>query len=204
MTAHPGRLGLVVGADTRGGYRDPDAKEIVLTEDLLYGYQGARSGSAGSKKLPGRRVQDTVQLSVGDYLIHPDHGIGRFLGLEPRQVLGVTRDYLILKYAGEGKLYLPVEQLPLLRRHPGTTDDPPRLSTLGTNEWARARERARVNAHELAGKLIRTYAERQVQAGAVDARQPRVGRTHRGELPLYVLTPDQKKCGPGDLARYGA
>ncbi len=191
VTTHPGRLALVVGADTRGGYRDADTKEIVLTEDLLYGYQGSRPGSAGSKKLPGRRVQDTVQLSVGDYLIHPDHGIGRFLGLEPRQVLGVTRDYLILKYAGEGKLYLPVEQLPLLRRHPGTTDDPPRLSTLGTNEWGRARERARVNAHELAGKLIRTYAERQVQAGLSMPANPEWDVLIEENCP-FTLTPDQK------------
>ena len=162
---HPGVLGLSVGssmdAATRGGYRDPQAKEVIVTEDLLYGYQGTRKHT----KLPGRGVHDAAQLAVGDYLIHPDHGIGRFMGLEPRQVIGVTRDYLILRYAGEGKLYLPVEQLPLLRRHPGTTDDPPRLSTLGTNEWTRAREKARASAQELAQKLIRTYAERQVTAG---------------------------------------
>ena len=70
VTAQPGKLTFVVGADTRGGYRDAQTKEIVLTEDLLYGYQGSRPGGTGSKKLPGRRVQDTVQLSVGDYLIH--------------------------------------------------------------------------------------------------------------------------------------
>ena len=187
---HPGTLELVVGSDTRGGYRDPNAKEVVLTEDLLYGYQGSRPGGVGGKKLAGRRVQDTVQLSVGDYLIHPDHGIGRFLGLEPRQVLGVTRDYLILRYAGEGKLYLPVEQLPLLRRHPGTTDDPPRLSTLGTNEWARARERARVGAQELAQTLIRTYAERQVQEGLSMPANPEWDGLIAENCP-FTLTPDQ-------------
>jgi transcription-repair coupling factor (superfamily II helicase) len=187
VRAHPAQLGLVVGADTRGGYRDPEHKEVVLSEDLLYGYQGSRQ----AKKLPGRRVQDTVQLSVGDYLIHPDHGIGRFTGLEPRQVLGVTRDYLILKYAGEGKLYLPVEQLPLLRRHPGTTDDPPRLSTLGTNEWARAREKARVGAQELALKLIRTYAERQLQTGLSMPANPEWDGLIEANCP-FVLTPDQK------------
>lgn len=191
VSTHPGALELVVGADTRGGYRDASREEIVLSEDLLYGYQGSRPGGFGSKKLPGRRVQDTVQLSVGDYLIHPDHGIGRFIGLEPRQVLGVTRDYLILRYAGEGKLYLPVEQLPLLRRHPGTTDDPPRLSTLGTNEWARAREKARVNAQELAGKLIRTYAERQIQRGLSMPANPEWDVLIEENCP-FVLTPDQK------------
>ncbi len=157
----PGQVSLLIAKETQGGYRDPASKEVVLTEELLYGYQGGRR----LKKMPGKAVHDASQLTVGDYLIHPDHGIGRFLGLEPRQVVGVTRDYLQLQYAGEGKLYLPVEQLPLLRRHPGTTDDPPRLSTLGTNEWARARERARVNASELAAELIKAYAKRQVASG---------------------------------------
>ena len=190
---HPGVLGFAVGSDiegaSRGGYRDPQAKEVILTEDLLYGYQGTRKHS----KLPGRKVHDAVQLAVGDYLIHPDHGIGRFMGLEPRQVVGVTRDYLILRYAGEGKLYLPVEQLPMLRRHPGTTDDPPRLSTLGTNEWARAREKARVNAQVLAQKLIRTYAERQVSKGVSLGEVPDWDPLIEENCP-FTLTNDQRKA----------
>ena len=183
---HPGEVSLVLAQGARGGYRDPERREVVLSEELLYGYQGGRR----LQKLPGRRVHDASQLTVGDYLIHPDHGIGRFLGLEPRQVVGVTRDYLQLQYAGEGKLYLPVEQLPLLRRHPGTTDDPPRLSTLGTNEWARARERARVSAQELAAELIKTYAARQVSRGTayppVDDWDPLIE-----ENCPFTLTPDQ-------------
>ncbi len=182
----PGEISLVLGRGVRGGYRDPERREVVLSEELLYGYQGGRRLA----KLPGRRVHDASQLTIGDYLIHPDHGIGRFLGLEPRQVVGVTRDYLQLQYAGEGKLYLPVEQLPLLRRHPGTTDDPPRLSTLGTNEWARARERARVNAQALAAELIKTYAARQVSEGtafpAVAEWEPLI----EDNCP-FTLTPDQ-------------
>ncbi|HZJ09062.1 MAG TPA: transcription-repair coupling factor, partial [Trueperaceae bacterium] len=157
-----------------------------LSEELLYGYQGGRKLS----KLPGKRVHDASQLTVGDYLIHPDHGIGRFLGLEARQVVGVTRDYLQLRYAGEGKLYLPVEHLPLLRRHPGTTDDPPRLSTLGTNEWARARERARVSASEMAAELIKAYAQRQISTGTEFPAQSewdvQIGKNFE-----FELTPDQ-------------
>ena len=165
---HHAQVSLMLSKDVQGGYRDPARKEVVLSEELLYGYLGGRKLS----KLPGKRVHDASQLTVGDYLIHPDHGIGRFVGLEARQVVGVTRDYLQLQYMGEGKLYLPVELLPLLRRHPGTTDDPPRLSTLGTNEWARARERARVSASEMAAELIKAYAQRQVSVGTAFPEQP--------------------------------
>jgi transcription-repair coupling factor (superfamily II helicase) len=186
---HPGKIGLVIAPDARGGYRNAERKEIIITEELLYGYQGVRK----AKRLPGKSVHDAVQLSVGDFLIHPDHGVGQFMGLEPRQVVGVTRDYLLLKYGGEGKLYLPVEQLPLLRRHPGTTDDPPRLSTLGTNEWARARERARVSAQELAMKLIRTYAERQVTKGFPLPAVPDWDKLIDENCP-FVLTLDQQRA----------
>lgn len=192
---HPGEVSLIVGSHASGGYRHNDAREIVLTEDVLYGYQGTRQ----LKKLPGHAVNDASALTIGDYLIHPDHGIGRFMGLEPRQVVGVTRDYLILRYAGEGKLYLPVEQLPLLRRHPGTSDDPPRLSTLGTNEWARARERARVNAQELAAELIKTYAKRQVSEGVAMPAVPDWDHLIEDNCP-FTLTTDQRDAVDATLS----
>ncbi|MEJ2668313.1 MAG: transcription-repair coupling factor [Deinococcales bacterium] len=186
VAPRPGEVALVMAPGAHGGYRDPERREVVLSEELLYGYQGGRR----LRKLPGKRVHDAAQLTVGDYLIHPDHGIGRFLGLEARQVVGVTRDYLMLQYAGEGKLYLPVEQLPLLRRHPGTTDDPPRLSTLGTNEWARARERARLSAVALAAELIKTYAARQVSEGTAYPPVAEWDELIRANCP-FTLTPDQ-------------
>jgi len=198
VEAHAGEVSLVLGPGVQGGFRDPERMEVVLSEELLYGYQGGRRLG----KLPGKRVHDAAQLTVGDYLIHPDHGIGRFLGLEARQVVGVTRDYLMLQYAGEGKLYLPVEQLPLLRRHPGTTDDPPRLSTLGTNEWARARERARVSAVELAAELIKTYAARQVSRGTAYPPAPEWDELIQANCP-FVLTPDQSTAVEETLADMG-
>lgn len=184
---HPGRVTLALAAAVGGGYKSEARKEVVVTEELLYGYQGGRKAT----KLSGKRVHDAAQLTVGDYLIHPDHGVGRFLGLEPRQVVGVVRDYLRLQYAGEGKLYLPVELLPLLRRHPGTTDDPPRLSTLGTNEWARAREKARASAEALAAELIKTYAKRQVSKGTSFPPVPEWDVLIERNCP-FTLTPDQR------------
>ncbi|MEX2501512.1 MAG: transcription-repair coupling factor [Trueperaceae bacterium] len=195
LASEPHDLALVMAGKVEGGYRDDARREIVLSEELLYGHQGGRT----LKRLPGRSVQDASQLSVGDYLIHPDHGVGLFQGLESRQVLGVARDYLNLKYAGEGRLFLPVEQLPLLRRHPGTSDVPPRLSTLGTNEWARAKEKARVSAMELAAELIKTYAKRQVSQGTAFPPQPEWDPLVVKNFP-FRLTPDQKTSVEATLA----
>src|SRR5690606_28779738 len=107
------------------------------------------------------------------------------------------------QYTGEGKLYLPVELLPMLRRHPGTTDDPPRLSTLGTNEWARARERARDSASAMAAELIKAYAQRQLSVGAKFPEQPEWDLLIEKTFG-YKLTGDQGKAVAdvdADLAR---
>ena len=164
-----GGLGFL-RAGGEGGFVIPEHKTVVITEDLIYGFQG---GSAlRGKKIAGRPVTDALGLHVGDFLIHPEHGIGRFEGLETRKVLGVTRDYLNLEYRGGARLSVPIEQLPVLRRHPGTTDDPPVLSSFDKKDWARAKERARKNAEEVAGKLLVQYAARQVTPGNAFPAQP--------------------------------
>lgn len=192
---HEPRVTFVVGGRLEGGYRSESRREVVVTEEVLYGNQGGRS----SRRLTGRAVQDAKQLTVGDYLVHPDHGVAEFQGLETRTVLGVTRDYLNLRYAGEGRLYLPVDLLPTLRRHPGTSDTPPRLSTLGTNEWARAKEKARVSAQELAAELIKTYAARQVATGLSHPPQPEWDPLVVKNFP-HQLTPDQASAVDATLA----
>ncbi|MGI8747829.1 MAG: DEAD/DEAH box helicase, partial [Deinococcus sp.] len=157
-----GGIGFLRGGG-EGGFILASQKLVVLTEDLIYGFQG---GSAlRGKKLSGPPVQDALGLAVGDFLIHPEHGVGQFQGLEARTVLGVARDYLNIEYRGGARLYLPIEQLSVLRRHPGTTDDPPLLSSLDKKDWTRARERARKNAEEVAGRLLVQYAARQVTPG---------------------------------------
>ena len=158
----PGTLGFLK-AGGEGGFALEQERTVVLTEDLIYGFQG---GSAlRGKKLSGRPVTDALGLAVGDFLIHPEHGVGQFQGLETRTVLGVTRDYLNIEYRNHARLSVPIEQLPVLRRHPGTTDDPPNLSDFDKRDWSRAKERARKNAEEVAGRLLVQYAARQVTPG---------------------------------------
>ena len=189
LEAHPGLLTFVPGP-YEGAFLDPDRRTVYLTEPHLYAF-GA--GGARIKRVVGGDVQDVGALEPGDYLIHPEHGIGQFLGLEPREVLGAKRDSLTLQYAGEGKLSLPVEQLPLLKRHPGTTDDPPRLSSLGKGEWKRAREKAQKDAEELAARLIVLHAKRAATPGRAFAPNPELDPLVEQNFP-HTLTPDQEKA----------
>ncbi|GGK12259.1 transcription-repair-coupling factor [Deinococcus malanensis] len=183
-----GGLGFLRAAG-EGGFVIPEHRTVVITEDLIYGFQG---GSAlRGKKLTGRPVTDALGLHVGDFLIHPEHGIGRFEGLETRKVLGVTRDYLNIEYRGGARLSVPIEQLPVLRRHPGTTDDPPVLSSFDKKDWAKAKERARKNAEEVAGKLLVQYAARQVTPGNAFPPQPEWDEQIEQNFK-FELTSDQK------------
>lgn len=182
---------LMVPARFEGGFVDAVEKRVFLTEDLLYGYSGATLLRA--RRVLEKSATDADSLVVGDYLIHPDHGIGQFLGTETREVLAVKRDYLVLRYAKDGRLYLPIEQLPLLKRHPGTTDDPPRLSSLGKPEWKRATDRAKKSAEELAARLIILYAKQEstpgVSMGALAEWDPLI----ENDFP-YQLTVDQARA----------
>ena len=183
-----GELGFLRSSG-EGGFVLESGRTVVLTEDLIYGFQG---GSAlRGKKLSGKPVTDALGLAVGDYLIHPEHGIGQFQGLETRTVLGVTRDYLNISYKSSAALAVPIELLPTLRRHPGTTDDPPALSSLDKNAWTKAKERARKNAEEVAGKLLVQYAARQVTPGNSFAPNPEWEQQIEDNFQ-FELTADQK------------
>ncbi len=185
-----GQIGFLRAAG-EGGFVIPEHKTVMLTEDLIYGFQG---GSAlRGKRLGGRPVTDALGLHVGDYLIHPEHGIGQFEGLETRKVLGVTRDYLNLAYRAGARLSVPIEQLPVLRRHPGTTDDPPALSSFDKKDWARAKDRARKNAEEVAGKLLVQYAARQITPGNAFPAQPEWDKQIEDNFK-FELTTDQKQA----------
>lgn len=174
-----------------GGFVHRGERTVYLTEPLLFAFGGA--AHARNRRILKPAPEDPGALGVGDYLVHPEHGIGRFEGLESREVLGVVRDYLVLRYAGEGQLYVPVEQLPLLRRHPGTSDEPPQLSSLGKKDWQRAKERARADAEELAQRLLVLYAQRQQAAGTAYPALPDWDPLIEAGFP-HQLTEDQERA----------
>ncbi|GAO75338.1 transcription factor CarD [Meiothermus ruber H328] len=186
----PGSLNLVP-ASFEGAFLEPQSRTVYLSEAHLYAFGGAEV--LRSRKLLSAEETDPGALAVGDYLIHPEHGIGQYLGLETREVLGAQRDYLVLRYAGEARMYLPVEQLPLLKRHPGTTDDPPALSSLGKGEWKRSREKAAKDAEELAQRLLVLHAKREATPGRAFGPLPEWDVLIEQNFP-FELTPDQRKA----------
>ncbi|MGH3024641.1 MAG: transcription-repair coupling factor [Gaiellaceae bacterium] len=113
----------------------------------------------------GRALQSFADLRTGDFVVHEDHGIGKLLGFETKEVAGVTRDYLYLAFRGEDRLYVPHEQLPKVSRYIGADAAAPSLSKLGGKAWQNLKTRARQSVRELAGELLALYAARKQAPG---------------------------------------
>ena len=113
----------------------------------------------------GRALQSFADLRVGDYVVHEDHGIGKLLGFETKDVAGVTRDYLFLAFRGDDRLYVPHEQIAKVSRYIGADAKAPSLSKLGGSAWQNLRSRARASVRELAGELLALYAQRRQAPG---------------------------------------
>ena len=113
----------------------------------------------------GRALQSFADLRVGDYVVHEDHGVGRLLGFETKDVAGVTRDYLFLAFRGDDRLYVPHEQIAKVSRYIGADARAPALAKLGGKAWQNLKSRARASVRELAGELLALYAQRRQAPG---------------------------------------
>jgi transcription-repair coupling factor (superfamily II helicase) len=116
----------------------------------------------------GRALASFADLRVGDYVVHEDHGVGKLLGFETKEVASVTRDYLHLAFRGEDRLYVPHEQLGKLSKYIGADATAPSLSKLGGKAWQNLKARARNAVRELAGELLQLYAQRQRAEGVAN------------------------------------
>jgi transcription-repair coupling factor (superfamily II helicase) len=141
----------------------------------------------------GRALQSFADLRTGDHVVHEDHGVGRLQAFETKEVAGVTRDYLLLAFRGEDRLYVPHEQIGKVSRYVGADGRAPALSKLGGKAWQNLKSRARASLRELAGELLALYARRQQAEGqAFDLRNEWLERLE-GEFP-YRETEDQQRA----------
>ncbi|MFL6021650.1 MAG: transcription-repair coupling factor [Gaiellaceae bacterium] len=158
---------------------------------LLPDTQVFRKRPPRERRVGGRALQSFADLRTGDYVVHEDHGIGKLLGFETKEVAGVTRDYLFLGFRGDDRLYVPHEQLGKVSRYIGADTTVPALSKLGGKAWDNLKNRARASVRELAGELLALYAQRQQAPGvAYDLRHEWLERLE-AEFP-YRETPDQQ------------
>jgi transcription-repair coupling factor (superfamily II helicase) len=157
----PGEAELLFAvAPARRGFVWRELGLVVLPDSQVFRKRAPR----GDARL-GRALQSFADLRTGDYVVHEDHGVGRLLGFETKEVAGVTRDYLLLAFRGDDRLFVPHEQLGKVSRYVGADATPPALSKLGGKAWQTLKSRARASVRELAGELLALYAQRQRAAG---------------------------------------
>src|SRR5262249_49848117 len=158
---------------------------------LLPDTQVFRRRPPRDRRLGARSLQSFADLRTGDYVVHEDHGIGKLLSFETKEVAGVTRDYLLLAFRGDDRLYVPHEQVGKVWRYIGADSTAPALSKLGGKAWENLKTRARESVRELAGELLALYAQRQQAPGVpYDLRNEWLERLE-ASFP-YRETPDQQ------------
>jgi len=149
-----------VAAPLRDGFLSAELKLAVVPERSLL------RGAAREKRFTGgTRLATFFDVRPGDYVVHEDHGIARFASIETRTVAGVTRDYLLLEYKGEDRVFVPHEQIGKVSRYIGAGAGAPALNKLGGTAWATVKTRARKAVVEMAGELLQLYAARQAIPG---------------------------------------
>jgi len=140
----------------------------VITESDLYQYVAKSRSSTRRKKhaaVSDGLLRDLAEISIGDPVVHEEHGIGRYMGLVSMDLGGEAQEMMLLEYAGEAQLYVPVSQLHLISRYSGAAHENVQLHKLGSAAWSKAKRKAAEKARDTAAELLNLYARRAAQEG---------------------------------------
>ena len=172
------------------GFIMEEAGIVLLTDsDVLGSGQRKTKIRTGS----GQKIEAFTDLSVGDYVVHEHHGIGIYRGTVRLQSEGAWRDYLLIDYKGNDKLYVPLDQFERVQKYIGSEEAAPRLNDLGSGEWDKQRKKVKGSLQKLAFDLVKLYAERQSVPGFAFEPHPDF-ESEFGDRFEYELTPDQEKA----------
>ncbi len=144
------------------GYEYPMLKFTVISETDIFGKVKRKKKR---KTYEGRKIQSFSELKPGDYVVHENHGLGIYQGIEKIEVDKITKDYMKISYAQGGNLYIPATQLDLIQKYASADAKKPKLNRLGGQEWTKTKTRVRGAVREIARDLVELYAARQEQEG---------------------------------------
>lgn len=186
-----GSLILIQGQLSEGWQSHALALQI-FTDTEIFGWSRHQKVSRRKIITPANFL---AEVNPGDYVVHQEYGIGRFEGLIKLDSTGVEREYLLIRYAGTDKLYIPTDQLDRVTRYIGMGEAVPALSKLGTSEWTRAKSRTKESVQEIARDLLKLYSAREAIQGHAyppDSEQPWLQELE--DAFPYEETPDQARA----------
>ena len=169
------------------GFLYQDIKLAVVAEGDIFGVSKQRSQQ---KTRSGDKMSAFTDLQVGDYVVHENHGIGRYMGTVRLASEGTLRDFLHIQYMGSDKLYVPTDQMDRVQKYIGQEGENPRLNRLSGGEWQRQKAKVRSSIHEIAGELVKLYAARTAATGYAFSADTPWQRQFEDSFE-YEETPDQ-------------
>ncbi|KAF0507216.1 transcription-repair coupling factor [Pediococcus pentosaceus] len=179
----------IIGQSFPQGFDMPSKKLVVLTEKELF--------AKVPKKRPrqqhvenAERLKSYTELKTGDYVVHVNHGIGKFIGMTTMEVDGVHQDYMTIQYKGSGQLFIPVTQLNLVQKYVAAEGKSPKLNKLGGSDWAKTKKNVASKIEDIADDLIELYAKREAEKGFAFKPDDSYQRQFDNDFP-YTETPDQ-------------
>jgi transcription-repair coupling factor (superfamily II helicase) len=184
----PGAIQMINGSLT-SGFELPLQKLAVITEEELFNKKTQKKPRR-QKLSNAERIKSYSELKVGDHVVHVNHGIGKFLGIETLEINGVHKDYLHVKYQGNDKLYVPVDQIELVQKYVASENKDPKLYKLGGSEWKKVKSKVQSSVQDIADDLIKLYAEREAAKGYAFSPDGDMQREFEMAFP-YEETDDQ-------------
>ncbi len=186
---HQAALLVTIGHLARG-FRLPEGGLVIYAEADVFEEERRAPEQARRRSATSVFLSDLRDLKVGDYVVHVDHGIGAFVGLKQLAVAPgePPQEFMELRYAGEDKLFVPVERLDLVQKYTGATKPP--VDRLGGTTWEKAKTRVKKAMRDMAEELLKLYAARKAVPGYAFAADSHWQEEFEGAFP-YELTPDQ-------------
>ena len=173
------------------GFEIPPIKLVVISDKELFGRK--KYAKVLKRFKEGSKVGNHGELKVGDFVVHAQHGIGKYLGIEHLKVGGIFRDYLNIQYYGQDKLYVPTDQIELIQKYVGAEGHKPKLHKLGGTDWQKVKSRVKESVREMAKQLLELYASRETEKGHAFLADDNLQELFEEAFP-YTETPDQLKA----------
>ena len=161
FTIFDNKINLIIKSINEGFNYD---KYIVISEKEFFNKKETKINYKNSFKF-GTKIRDIKKIEVGDYIVHNTHGIGRYVGIKTLIKNGLKKDYLVIEYKDNDKLYIPVEKIELISKYSSNDNVTPKINKLGSTEWAKTKLRVKKKLENIASELLELYAKREASVG---------------------------------------
>ena len=184
------RLGLTIAPIERGLWLDD---LIIITENQVFGHQVVERRARSQRVLdPEQIIKNLTELHIGEPVVHVEHGIGRYLGLQTLEIDDSPNEFLTVEYAEGAKLYVPVTSLHLISRYAGSDSEHAPLHRLGSDQWEKAKRRAAEKIYDVAAELLNIYARRETADRFAFTRPEDDYRRFAEQFPFEVTVDQQR------------